>query len=45
MCFIPQINKLDYQERLKSQIDVDISLQLKQNDQKPALGEFFLIYK
>ena len=30
-----------YSLNLKSQIDVDISLQLKQNDQKPALGEFF----
>ena len=30
---------------LKSQIDVDISLQLKQNDQEPALGQIFSVYE
>ena len=30
---------------LNSQIHVDISLKLEQNYQKPALREFFLVYK
>ena len=82
--FIPEINKLDYQEQLetldlpalayrrfrgsiietykilhnlydinctnsllnlKNQIHVDISLQLKQNYQEPALDEIVLVYE
>ena len=30
---------------LKSQIHVDMSLQLKQNYQEPALGEIVLVYE